>query len=333
MRIVYDKGKFAASIKAARSEARNAFGDDRVYVEKYLESPHHVEFQIIADKHGNVYHLFDRECSIQRRHQKVVEEAPCAFITEELRQKMSVAAREAARSCDYIGAGTIEFLVDKHRNFYFLEMNTRLQVEHPVTELITGLDLVELQIRVAEGKPLPFKQEDVKRNGHAIECRICAEDPENHFLPSVGRLTRHRIPGGPSVRVDSGVEEGQEITIDYDPLMTKLCVHGRTRDEAINRMKRALREYEISGCKTTIPFCYYVMEHETFKNAVYDTHFVADHFKPEKMYLGNDNEDLDEIAPLVASLLSRQLTNAAERPDTNGEAHQGGNSWWLKRKY
>ncbi len=336
MRIVYEKEKFASSIKAARSEALNAFGDDRVYVEKYLESPHHVEFQIIADSHGNVRHLFDRECSIQRRHQKVVEEAPCAFITEELRHEMAKAACEAARSCNYLGAGTIEFLVDKHRNFFFLEMNTRLQVEHPVTELITGFDLVELQIMVAEGKALPFKQEEVQRKGHAIECRICAEDPANQFLPSTGKLTRHRIPSGPSVRVDSGVEEGQEISINYDPLMTKLCVHGRTREEAIRRMKRALKEYEISGCKTTIPFCHFVMEHDSFNKAVYDTHFVKDYFHPEQMEMNIEKTEIENIAPVVASLLSHAKYGAQKVHHSNGQARVGADpvdTWWIKRKY
>jgi len=337
MRIVYDKSMFKSSIKASRSEAKNAFGDDRVYVEKYLESPHHVEFQIIADRHGNVYHLYDRECSIQRRHQKVVEEAPCAFITEELREEMSKAARDAARSCNYVGAGTVEFLVDKNMNFYFLEMNTRLQVEHPVTELITGVDLVQLQIMVAEGNVLPFKQEDIKRNGHAIECRICAEDPGNNFLPSTGLLKTHRPPTGIGVRVDTGVEEDQEVSIDYDPLMTKLCVHGRSRMEAINRMKRALKEYDISGLKTTIPFCYYVMEHQAFQNANYDTHFVNKFFEPEKMNLLGDDSDKVDITALTAALLADMHEN--NHAASNHSNHNDGSSdfntkseWWVKRR-
>jgi acetyl-CoA carboxylase biotin carboxylase subunit len=337
MRIVHDKSMFVSSIKASRSEALNAFGDDRVYVEKYLESPHHVEFQIIADRHGNVLHLYDRECSIQRRHQKVVEEAPCAFITEELRKEMSKAAREAARSCNYVNAGTVEFLVDKHMNFYFLEMNTRLQVEHPVTELITGVDLVELQIRVAEGKRLPYTQDDIKRNGHAIESRICAEDPSNNFLPSTGLLKTHRVPTGIGVRVDTGVEEGQEVSINYDPLMTKLCVHGRDRDEAIRRMKRALREYEIAGCKTTIPFCYYVMEHEAFINARYDTHFVNNEFDVKKMSLINDEKDKDVVSALAAALLSNDNnSNGQTNHDSeNKSIHNGileNSKWWVKRR-
>lgn len=283
MRIVHSNAEFEGAVRAAKSEAKSAFGDDRVYIEKYLENPRHVEFQIMADQHGNVLHLYDRECSIQRRHQKVVEEAPCPILDDQLRSKMAEAAIKAAKACDYVGAGTIEFLVDKHRNFYFLEMNTRLQVEHPVTEWVTGLDLVALQISVAEGKSLPIKQDDVKLLGHSIECRIYAEDPENQFLPSTGLLKRHRIPAGPGVRVDAGIEEGQEVPIFYDPMISKLSTFGTTRNEAIARMKRALAEYEISGCKTTIPFCSYVLDHESFKEADYDTHFVQNHYSSQKL--------------------------------------------------
>ncbi|MDX1586083.1 MAG: acetyl-CoA carboxylase biotin carboxylase subunit, partial [Balneolaceae bacterium] len=283
MRIISNKEEFRSGIKAAKSEARNSFGDDRVYIEKYLVEPRHVEFQIIADTHGNVLHLYDRECSIQRRHQKVIEEAPCTILTDELRSEMAEAAISAAKACDYVGAGTIEFLVDRDRNFYFLEMNTRLQVEHPVTELITGQDLVALQILVAEGEKLPFTQEEISMKGHAIECRIYAEDPRDNFLPSTGTLSKHRIPSGNGVRVDSGVEEGQPVTINYDPMISKLCTYGKDREQAIQRMIRALSEYEIAGCRTTIPFCDYVMKHDAFRNGEYDTHFVQDHFKPEDL--------------------------------------------------
>jgi len=332
MRIVYDESKFESGIKAAQSEARNAFGDDRVYIEKYLENPRHVEFQIIADEHGNTLHLFDRECSIQRRHQKVVEEAPCSILTNELRRKMAKAAIAAAEACDYVGAGTIEFLVDKQRNFYFLEMNTRLQVEHPVTELITGQDLVKLQILVAEGKKLPFKQKDVVMNGHAIECRVYAEDSRENFLPSTGKLERHRIPAGPGIRVDSGVEEGQTISVNYDPMISKLCVHHDTREMAINRMKRALKEYEISGCRTTIPFCHFVMKHDAFVSGEYDTHFVQNHFKPDEMNLF-EHENYDKIRSIAAALLKVQY-NASD--DINGKftAQPNGtdySNWWIKR--
>jgi acetyl-CoA carboxylase biotin carboxylase subunit len=331
MRIVNDLTEFESGIKAAKSEARNAFGDDRVYIEKYLEEPRHVEFQIMADEHGNVLHIYDRECSIQRRHQKVIEEAPCPILTDELRSEMAEAAKSAAKSCDYVGAGTIEFLVDKHRNFYFLEMNTRLQVEHPVTELITGLDLVALQLLVAEGKELPITQDDVQKNGHAIECRIYAEDPTENFLPSTGRLTRHRIPSGSGIRVDSGVEEGQSVTINYDPMISKLCVHAATREQAIQRMKRALREYEIAGCKTTIPFCHYVMDHDAFVNAEYDTHFVGDKFKPEEMTLLTEQEQNHDFVSIAAALLKHDNDHVAV--NTNGSTVKVNRTseWWRKR--
>ena len=332
MRIVEEPSEFESSIKGAKSEARNSFGDDRVYIEKYLVEPRHVEFQIIADQHGNVLHLFDRECSIQRRHQKVVEEAPCTILTDELRAEMAEAAISAAKACDYINAGTIEFLVDRDRKFYFLEMNTRLQVEHPVTELITGHDLVNLQIKVAEGEPLPFNQEDVQKNGHAIECRIYAEDPRDNFLPSTGKLSKHRIPSGNGVRVDAGVEEGQEVTINYDPMISKLCAYGRDREQAINRMLRALDEYEISGCRTTIPFCRFVLLHDDFINGEYDTHFVPDHFSSEKL---DELENTDtDVQSLAAALLKM---NEDKEPDArqNNSIPSNGQSfsvWWKKRR-
>jgi propionyl-CoA carboxylase alpha chain len=327
MRIVHKKEEFEASIKGAKSEAKNAFGDDRIYIEKYLEEPRHVEFQIMADTHGNVLHVFDRECSVQRRHQKVIEEAPCALLTDELRAEMAEAAIKAAKACDYVGAGTIEFLVDKHMNFYFLEMNTRLQVEHPVTEMISGVDLVALQILVAEGKELPFKQEDLKINGHAIECRIYAEDPADNFLPSTGLLKKHRVPTGSGIRVDAGVEEGQQITINYDPMISKLSVHGPDRDTARKRMLRALDEYEISGCKTTIPFCEFTLNHPAFISAKYDTHFVPDHFTPELM---QDRSGDEEVAALAASLL-KGLNNKASNTvvSSNGISES---MWWKNRR-
>lgn len=328
MRIVHKKEEFEASIKAAKSEAKNAFGDDRIYIEKYLEEPRHVEFQIIADTHGNVLHVFDRECSVQRRHQKVIEEAPCALLTDELRENMAEAAIKAAKSCDYIGAGTIEFLVDKHLNFYFLEMNTRLQVEHPVTEMISGVDLVAMQILVAEGKELPFKQEDLEINGHAIECRIYAEDPADNFLPSTGLLKKHRVPTGSGIRVDAGVEEGQQITINYDPMISKLSVHGPDREIARKRMLRALDEYEIAGCRTTIPFCEYTLNHSAFIEAKYDTHFVKDHFTPETMQPSQADEDVALAAALLKNL--GQQENGSSKMETNGESLT---NWWRKRRY
>ncbi len=325
MRIVYDESEFNSSIKAAKSEAKNAFGDDRVYIEKYLEEPRHIEFQIMADTHGNVVHVFDRECSIQRRHQKVIEEAPSTLLTDELRAEMAKAAIKAAKSCDYVGAGTIEFLVDKHMNFYFLEMNTRLQVEHPVTEMISGLDLVAAQIAVAEGKELPFKQEDIQKTGHAIECRIYAEDPENNFLPSTGLLKKHRIPSGTGVRVDAGVEEGQEVTINYDPMISKLTVFGYDREDSRKKMLRALQEYEITGCKTTIPFCEYTLKHDAFISGKYDTHFVKDHFNHKELSKGAS----DEIIGLVAALLkqNQQTENILVESIKTEESR-----WWSNRR-
>lgn len=326
MRIVHEPSQFESSIKAAKSEAKNAFGDDRVYIEKYLEEPRHIEIQIMADKHGNVVHVFDRECSVQRRHQKVIEEAPSSLLTEELRQSIAASAIKAAKACDYVGAGTVEFLVDKHLNYYFLEMNTRLQVEHPVTEMISGIDLVAAQIAVAEGKELPFTQDDIKRKGHAIECRIYAEDPEENFLPSTGLLIKHRIPTGTGVRVDAGVEEGQSVTINYDPMISKLTVHGNDREDARKKMLRALDEYEIVGCKTTIPFCAYTLKHEAFISGKYDTHFVKDHFDPKVLSSGVD----PEVLSIAASLLKLEAENDSGSVVTAGETESS--EWWNNRR-
>ncbi len=330
MRVIEKPDAFEAGIKAAQSEARNAFGDERVYVEKYLESPRHVEFQILADTHDNYIHLFDRECSIQRRHQKVVEEAPCAILDDELRAEMAKAAIAAARACNYTGAGTIEFMVDKHRNFYFLEMNTRLQVEHPITELITGVDLVEWQLRIAEGQPLTFKQEDVRRNGHAIECRICAENPAEQFMPSTGILTRFNPVTGPGVRVDEGVRTHQRITVDYDPLIAKLITWGKNRDEAIRRMHRALDEFEIAGVETTIPFCRYVMEHEGFRQAQYDTHFVQEHFSGEEIL--NITPDHASVAAAALLKWNDNEQHRVQKPHAVEHTNHTGN-WWHKRMH
>lgn len=335
MRIVHTEEEFPGSVKAAQSEARNAFGDDRVYVEKYLEEPRHIEFQIMADKEGNTVHLYDRECSIQRRHQKVIEEAPSALLDDELRAKMAEAAVKAAQACNYEGAGTIEFLVDKHKNFYFLEMNTRLQVEHPITEMITGRDLVEAQIRVAAGEPLPFTQDEIKKTGHAIECRVYAEDPLDNFLPSTGKLERHRIPSGPGVRVDAGVEEGGEVTISYDPMISKLSVYAPTREKAIRKMIRALSEYQISGCKTTIPFCDFTMRHKAFVSADYDTHFVPDHFEPHKNELFEEESATDAIAVSLISALTNQANgqNSGTAGNKSETINQNNiTNWWRARQ-
>lgn len=331
MRIISNKDEFRSGIKAAKSEARNSFGDDRVYIEKYLVEPRHVEFQIIADTHGNVLHLYDRECSIQRRHQKVIEEAPCTILTDELRAEMAEAAIAAAKACDYVGAGTIEFLVDRDRNFYFLEMNTRLQVEHPVTELITSQDLVALQILVAEGEELPFTQEEISMKGHAIECRIYAEDPRDNFLPSTGTLSKHRIPSGNGVRVDSGVEEGQPVTINYDPMISKLCTYGKDREQAIQRMIRALSEYEIAGCRTTIPFCDYVMKHEAFRNGEYDTHFVQNYFKPEDLdAIAEIDDDYRRLAAILLKENGGNDEEGSQAVSSNGTSYNS--DWWMNRR-
>ena len=310
MRVVEEKKEITSAFRAARSEAESAFGDGRVYIEKYLEAPRHIEFQILADKQGHVVHLGERECSIQRRHQKIIEEAPSCILDEKMRQEMGEAAVNAADACGYENAGTIEFMVDRHNKFYFLEMNTRLQVEHPVTEMVTGIDLVKEQIFIAAGNPVPFQQEDIQMNGHAIECRIYAEDPANNFMPSVGKLAVMVPPTGPGVREDSGYVEGSEIPIFYDPLVSKLIVWSKTRSAAIARMKRALQDYQIYGIETSIPFCLMVMEHERFINGDFDTHFVQNEFlkHPEKLN-GTDENSIGgdaRIAAIAAALLAFQ---------------------------
>ena len=268
---------------AARSESLSSFGDDTVYLEKFVEGPHHIEFQILGDNHGNVIHLCERECSVQRRNQKIVEESPSPFITPDLRQEMGEKAVAAAKAVDYSGAGTIEFLVDKHHNFYFLEMNTRLQVEHPVTEECTGVDLVRDMITVAAGNPLPYKQDDIKFSGAAIECRIYAEDPENNFMPSPGVITVREAPEGRNLRLDSAAYAGFEVSLHYDPMIAKLCCWGRTRESAISNMARALREYKILGIKTTIPFHQRVLKNAAFLEGKYDTTFIDTRFDKEDL--------------------------------------------------
>ena len=327
MRVVNAEPELKESLERAISEAQNAFGDGSVFIEKYVAGPRHIEVQVMADTHGNVCYLFERECSVQRRHQKVVEEAPSAVLTPELRKRMGEAAVNVAKSVDYVGAGTVEFLLDEQRNFYFMEMNTRLQVEHPVTEMITGLDLVKLQIRVAEGEKLLFKQEDLAINGHAIEIRVYAEDPANNFLPDIGTLTTYRPPQGPGVRVDDGFEEGMTIPIHYDPMIAKLITHGATREEAISRMERAIDDYAIAGVETTLPFCRFTMGHEAFRKGAYDTHFVRDHFRPE-LLLGTDTAE-QEAAALVAGHLFAERT---QRPRPLAFAEGGLSAWKLKRR-
>lgn len=278
MRKVESEGTLKESFEAAQREALKAFGDDSIYMEKYLENPKHIEFQIIADEYSNYVHLGERDCSIQRRHQKIIEEAPSTALDDELRQKMGEVALNAAKAVDYVNAGTIEFLFDKNKEFYFLEMNTRLQVEHPITEMVTNINIVKEQIKIASGEKLSFSQEDVKWNGHAIECRIYAEDPFNNFMPMTGKITYLREPAGYGVRVDSGVESGSEISIHFDPMLAKLITWGRNRLSAIERMENALKSYIIKGLKTAIPFEIAVMKNEIFRNGYYDTSFIDKYF-------------------------------------------------------
>ncbi|MEM6317212.1 MAG: acetyl-CoA carboxylase biotin carboxylase subunit [Bacteroidota bacterium] len=283
MRIVNNLEELPEQMERAISEAVSAFGDGAVFIEKYVTSPRHIEIQVLADTHGNTVHLFERECSVQRRHQKVVEEAPSAVLTPQLRKEMGEAAVRVAKACDYVGAGTVEFLIDDQLNFYFLEMNTRLQVEHPVSELITGIDLVEQQIKVARGEKLTFRQEDLTINGHALELRVYAEDPLDNFLPSVGTLTTYKKPEGEGIRLDDGYEEGMDIPIYYDPMIAKLITYGETRAEAIELMKQAIKGYEIEGIATTLPFGKFVCEHEAFTSGKFDTHFVKNYYSADKI--------------------------------------------------
>jgi acetyl-CoA carboxylase, biotin carboxylase subunit len=320
MREVRSLEEMPELLVSARREAESSFGDGNVYLEKLVEAARHIEIQILADGHGNVIHLHERECSIQRRHQKLVEEAPSPFLDDELRKKIGAVALKAAQAVDYVNAGTIEFLVDKDKNFYFLEMNTRLQVEHPVTEMITGVDIVKEQIRIARGRPMQYKQEDIKINGAAIECRINAEDPFNNFMPSTGKITHSLLPTGPGVRVDTGVYPGFEISSYYDPLISKLIVWGETRAQAILRMRRALEEYRIVGVRTNIPFHQMLMDSHRFMGGQYDTRFVEERFE----VLDEQNGDDAEIAAVLASLVahaeaqrSAQFMQRNERDTSN----------------
>ena len=282
----------------AISEENSAFGDGSVFVEKYVTSPRHIEIQVMADSHDNFLHLFERECSVQHRHQKVIEEAPSAVLTPKLREKMGQAAIDVARACDYLGTGTVEFLLDADHNFYFLEMNTRLQVEHPVSEWITGVDLVELQIKVARGEALNIKQKDLKINGHTLELRVYAEDSMNDFLPSVGNLEIYQLPIGENIRVDNGFEEGMDIPIYYDPMLSKLITYGQTRAEAIELMIKAIDNYHVKGVETTLPFGRFVCEHEAFRSGNFDTHFVKKYYSPSLLQEQHNSEA--EIAAMIA---------------------------------
>ncbi len=298
MRVVEKEEDFESQMQRAISEATSAFGDGSVFIEKFVASPRHIEIQVMADTHGNVVYLFERECSVQRRHQKVVEEAPSAVLTPEIRKAMGEAAVKVAKSCDYVGAGTVEFLLDENKNFYFLEMNTRLQVEHPVTELITGIDLVEMQIRVARGEVLPITQDDLQIKGHALELRVYAEDPLNDFLPSVGNLETYILPTGEGVRVDNGFEQGMDVPIYYDPMLSKLITYGKDRNEAIQLMLKAIQEYKVEGVSTTLPFGTFVFEHEAFVSGNFDTNFVKKFYSADIIKENQAKEA--EVAALVA---------------------------------
>jgi acetyl-CoA carboxylase biotin carboxylase subunit len=307
MRIVEREEDFAEQMELAVNEATSAFGNGEVFVEKYVSSPRHIEFQILADEHGNIVHVFDRECSVQRRHQKVIEEAPSCILSDELRKEMGDAAVNVARACNYRGAGTVEFIFDEQHNFYFLEMNTRLQVEHPVSEMITGIDLVREMIYIAEGKPLSIKQEDLSIRGHAIELRVYAENPHNNFLPDTGSLETYRRPDGPGVRVDDGFEEGMEVPIYYDPMISKLCTYAENRETAIDRMIRAIDEYRIVGVETTLGFGKFVMQHEAFRSGNFDTHFVAKYFHPDELKV-----ELSDTAAKAGALIASIVRNGSE---------------------
>ncbi len=329
MRLVRKEEDIIPAISGAKSEAKAAFGDDALYIEKYIESPHHIEFQVLADKYGDAVHLFERECSVQRRHQKVIEETPSPIMTPEVREKMGACAVAAAKAANYEGAGTIEFIVDDQLNFYFLEMNTRLQVEHPITERVVGVDLVREQIRVAEGHPLPFRQKDLKMNGHSMECRIYAEDTENNFMPNPGKITHITEPMGLGVRCDGYIHEGYTIPIYYDPMISKLIIWGRTRIEVIERMRRALYEYKISGVKTSIKYLLKIMETPDFRNGTYNTHFIEknEEFLKSKVKCDVHCEDIALIAAFMehSSKIthSKQVVPHERAINVKGWKHRG----------
>jgi acetyl-CoA carboxylase biotin carboxylase subunit len=295
MRLVHKPQDLRSAFENARSESQRAFGDDEVYIEKAIINPRHVEIQVFGDEHGNVVYLGERECSVQRRHQKVLEESPSPIVGEDMRRRMGEIAVRVAKAADYQNAGTVEFLVDQHRNFYFLEMNTRLQVEHPVTEFVTGLDLVHLQVRVAAGEKLPFAQDDIKLRGHAIECRVYAEDPDNNFFPSPGQITRLISPSGPGIRRDSGIYEGWTVPIEYDPLLAKLVGYAETRDQAIDRLLRALYEYFVGGIKTNISLFRRILQDADFRAGNIDTGFL-------ERLLANPAPETDPRRPIIAAV-------------------------------
>ena len=324
MRVVDDPATFKEQMERAVSEAESSFGDGSVFIEKYITQPRHIEVQVVGDSQGNIVHLFERECSVQRRHQKVVEEAPSAIVTPEIRERLGDAAVKVAKSCDYVGAGTVEFIMDEDHEFYFLEMNTRLQVEHPVTELITGVDLVQEQIKIASGLPVSFKQEDLSIKGHAIELRVYAEDPYNNFLPDIGSLNTYRMPEGSGIRVDNGYSEGMDVPIYYDPLLSKLIVYAETRKAAIDRMAFAIDHYEVEGVRTTLPFGKFVMKHPAFISGDFNTRFVEYYFH---------GHEVDGVVAEIAALMAAKIYH--KRHDTFTVAEAGNrktSSDWVQNR-
>lgn len=308
MRKITSAKEFKSAFEATKRESLKAFASDEIYIEKFIENPKHIEVQIFADKHGNFVHLFERECSIQRRHQKIIEESPSSFVDDATRKKITTAAINAAKACKYVNAGTVEFLMDAKKNFYFLEMNTRLQVEHPVTELITGFDLVKEQIAVASGKKLSFKQSDIKMNGHAIECRVYAEDPVNNFLPTTGQFYEYIEPAGPGIRVDSGFNSSSEISVFYDPLISKVVAWAKNRNDAIERMKRALGEYHIAGVSNNLQFLLLIIDHKDFKSGKFDINFLNASFMKsfQKLEKKKAKNEMEIVAAAFASLIKRE---------------------------
>jgi acetyl-CoA carboxylase biotin carboxylase subunit len=327
MRLVHASGELKSSLEAARSEAERSFGDSEVYIEKAIVNPRHIEVQVLADEHGNTVYLGERECSLQRRHQKVLEEAPSPIVDDDMRRRMGEVAVRVAKAAAYTNAGTVEFLVDRNKSFYFLEMNTRLQVEHPVTELITGLDLVHLQIRIAAGEKLPFTQDGVRLRGHAIECRIYAEDPDNNYFPSPGKITLLLGPSGPGVRIDSGMYEGWTVPIDYDPLLAKLIGYGADREQAIAHLTRALNEYFVGGIKTNIPLFRRILRDPDFRAARLDTGFL------DRLLKRNEANPADsrsaEVAAIAAAMFAAlgSATAGSSAADESRAASNSDSNW------
>ncbi|WP_200979580.1 acetyl/propionyl/methylcrotonyl-CoA carboxylase subunit alpha [Echinicola sp. 20G] len=330
MRIVEQESEFEEQMQRAVSEAKSAFGDGAVFIEKYITSPRHIEIQILGDQHGTIVHLFERECSVQRRHQKVIEEAPSAVVSPQMREAMGKAAVDVAKACNYYGAGTVEFIVDEKLNFYFLEMNTRLQVEHPVTEMITGKDLVREQVYIAEGKKLSFSQNDLSIRGHAIEVRVYAEDPKNNFLPDIGKLSFYKKPHGPGIRVDDGFAEGMDIPIFYDPMIAKLITYDENRIGAISKMIRAIEGYKITGIETTLSFAKFVMSHEAFRSGNFDTKFIERYFTPENLNDTFDEKEAEILATIAVHLFA---SGKNKSKSSNIDQQTNNSSNWNKRRW